>query len=253
MLIDWFTVIAQVVNFLVLVYLLKRFLYKPILNAIDEREQRIASQLEDAARQKAEAQGEREQYEQLNQDLNQQKTTLLKEAQTAAGTERQRLLDEAKQEYASLRKNLQESLATEKTSLAGELKRRTQQEVFNIARKVLTDLSGTMLESQIATVFLQKLNSLNKDEADQLRSSFKTTEPLIVRSTFDLSPEQQSTFAEAIKKLLGDGAQVQFRTLPEEVGGIELSAGGYKIAWTIAEYLDGLEHRIAKMEDVGLT
>jgi F-type H+-transporting ATPase subunit b len=55
MLIDWFTVIAQIINFLILVYLLKRFLYKPILNAIDEREKRIASQLEDAAKQKAEA------------------------------------------------------------------------------------------------------------------------------------------------------------------------------------------------------
>ncbi|MEZ4962362.1 MAG: F0F1 ATP synthase subunit delta [Saprospiraceae bacterium] len=249
MLIDWFTVIAQIVNFLILVYLLKRFLYKPILNAIDEREQRIASQLEDAAKQKADATKEREQFEHLNQDLNEKKETLLKEAQTTAETERQRLLDKAKKEYSSLRKNLHESLDAEKTSLNGELRRRTQQEVFDISRKVLTDLAGTTLEGQIARVFLQKLNSLGKDEADQLRSSFKTMEPLTVRSAFDLSPEQQSAFAEAIKKLLGDGAQVQFRTSPEEVGGIELSAGGYKIAWTIAEYLDGLEQRITRMEE----
>ncbi|MCB0521014.1 MAG: F0F1 ATP synthase subunit B [Lewinellaceae bacterium] len=249
MLIDWFTVIAQIVNFLILVYLLKRFLYKPILNAIDEREQRIASQLEDAAKQKADATKEREQFEHLNQDLNEKKETLLKEAQTTAETERQRLLDKAKKEYSSLRKNLHESLDAEKTSLNGELRRRTQQEVFDISRKVLSDLAGTTLESQIATVFLQKLNNLGKDEADQLRSSFKTTEPLIVRSAFDLSPELQSTFAEAIKKLLGAGAQVQFRNSPEGVGGIEISAGGYKIAWTIAEYLDGLEQRIARMEE----
>lgn len=244
MLIDWFTVIAQIVNFLILVYLLKRFLYKPILNAIEERERRIASQLEDAAKQKAEATQEREQYEHLNEDLNQKKATLLKEAQTAADTERQHLLDEAKKEYSSLRKNLQASLTAEKATLDGELKHRTQQEVFNIARKVLTDLSGTTLEGQIANVFLQKIKTLGKEESEQLRSSFKTSEPLTVRSAFDLSPEQQSRFAEAIKKLLGADAQVQFRTSPEEVGGIELSAGGYKIAWTIAEYLDGLEKRI---------
>jgi F-type H+-transporting ATPase subunit b len=48
MLIDWFTVGAQVVNFLILVWLLKRFLYKPILHAIDERERRIAKELADA-------------------------------------------------------------------------------------------------------------------------------------------------------------------------------------------------------------
>jgi len=49
MLIDWFTVVAQVVNFLILVWLLKRFLYRPILNAIDAREKRIATKLADAA------------------------------------------------------------------------------------------------------------------------------------------------------------------------------------------------------------
>ena len=37
MLIDWFTVGAQALNFIILVWLLKRFLYKPILDAIDAR------------------------------------------------------------------------------------------------------------------------------------------------------------------------------------------------------------------------
>ena len=43
MLIDWFTVGAQALNFLILVWLMKRFLYKPILHAIDAREKRIAT------------------------------------------------------------------------------------------------------------------------------------------------------------------------------------------------------------------
>ncbi len=48
MLIDWFTVGAQALNFLILVWLMKRFLYKPILNAIDAREKKIAAELADA-------------------------------------------------------------------------------------------------------------------------------------------------------------------------------------------------------------
>src|SRR5690625_1258947 len=60
--VDWFTVIAQILNFLVLVWLLKRFLYKPVLNAIDEREKKIASELEDAALHKAEARKEKEKF-----------------------------------------------------------------------------------------------------------------------------------------------------------------------------------------------
>ena len=52
--INWFTVIAQVINFLILVWLMKRYLYKPVLNAIDEREKKIAAQLADAEAKKAE-------------------------------------------------------------------------------------------------------------------------------------------------------------------------------------------------------
>ena len=67
--VDWFTVIAQILNFLVLVWLLKRFLYKPVLNAIDEREKKIASELEDAAIHKAEARKEKEKFLQKNKGI----------------------------------------------------------------------------------------------------------------------------------------------------------------------------------------
>ena len=59
MLIDWFTVGAQVLNFVVLVWLMKRFLYRPILDAIDAREKRVAAELADADARRAEAGRER--------------------------------------------------------------------------------------------------------------------------------------------------------------------------------------------------
>ena len=73
MLIDWFTVAAQVVNFLILVWLLKRFLYKPILRALDAREQQIALTLADADAKKAEAQQERDEFRKKNEAFDQQR------------------------------------------------------------------------------------------------------------------------------------------------------------------------------------
>lgn len=66
MLFDWFTVGAQVLNFLVLVWLMKRFLYKPVLDAIDAREKRIAQSLADAALKDAAAQKERDEFQAKN-------------------------------------------------------------------------------------------------------------------------------------------------------------------------------------------
>ncbi|MGO8820022.1 MAG: F0F1 ATP synthase subunit B, partial [Desulfomonilaceae bacterium] len=69
MLIDWFTVIAQIINFLILVFLLKRFLFDKITGAMDERERKISSTLDDANSTKRLAAEEAERYRQMNQAL----------------------------------------------------------------------------------------------------------------------------------------------------------------------------------------
>ena len=84
MLIDWFTVAAQVINFLILVWLLKRFLYKPILRDIDAREQRIEAQLADADATKAEAQQERDEFLHKNEAFDQQRAARLSQATNEA-------------------------------------------------------------------------------------------------------------------------------------------------------------------------
>ena len=76
MLIDWFTVVAQAINFLLLVWLLKRFLYKPILQAIDDREKRIATQLQEAGATKEDAEKERRDFQKKNAEFDQQRDAL---------------------------------------------------------------------------------------------------------------------------------------------------------------------------------
>jgi len=103
MLIDWFTVGAQIVNFLILVWLLKHFLYKPILDAIDAREKRIAAELADADTKKAEAEKERTDFEDKNKVFDQQRSALLGKAADEANAERTRLIDQAHKDAESLR------------------------------------------------------------------------------------------------------------------------------------------------------
>ena len=105
MLIDWFTVGAQALNFLILVWLMKRFLYKPILHAIDEREKQIATELANADKKKAEAQKESDEFKHKNEEFDQQRAALLSKATDEAKSERQRLLDEARQAATALSSN----------------------------------------------------------------------------------------------------------------------------------------------------
>src|ERR1700679_685978 len=117
MLIDWFTVGAQALNFLILVWLLKRFLYKPILNAIDARERRIASELADADAKKKEAQKESDDFQNKNKAFDEQRGALLGKATDEAKAEREHLLGEARKEADNLRVGQATALRNDQTRL----------------------------------------------------------------------------------------------------------------------------------------
>jgi F-type H+-transporting ATPase subunit b len=247
-LIDWFTVAAQVVNFLILVWLLKRFLYKPILHAIDAREKRIASALADADAKKAEAQQERDTYQRKNAMVDQQRAALLSQATHEAKAERQRLLDEARQAAEVLRAERQDALKREQQSLNAEIARRIREEVFAIARKALTDLAEASLEARMSEVFARRLRALNDDAKEGLAKALKASaEPVLVRSAFELPSEQRAAIQSALNETFLAEIQARFETAPDLISGIELSANGRKVAWSIADYLASLEKSVGEL------
>jgi F-type H+-transporting ATPase subunit b len=242
MLINWFTVIAQAINFLILVWLLKRFLYKPILHAIDEREKGIATVLAEAEAKKAEAQKERDDFQHKNEAFDQERVALLKKAAEDANAERQRLLEEARKDADALRAKRQDALRTEQHNLSQDIIRWTQKQVFAITRKTLRDLAGASLEERMGDVFVQRVRALTGEAKEQLATAFKTSNHTVsVHSAFDLPPAQRSAIESAVKETFAPDAHVQFETAPEVVSGIELSINGHKIAWSIADYLATLE------------
>ncbi len=137
MLIDWFTVGAQIVNFLILVWLLKHFLYKPILDAIDAREKRIAAELADADAKKADAEKERTDFEDKNKAFDEQRSALLNKAENEAKAERERLIGQAKKDTDNLRANHADALRGDQIRLGSEITLLAEKEVFSIARKAL--------------------------------------------------------------------------------------------------------------------
>ncbi|MFC1766560.1 F0F1 ATP synthase subunit B [Planctomycetota bacterium] len=248
MLIDWFTVVAQALNFLILVWLMKRFLYKPILHAIDARETRIAKELADADQKKAEAQKERDEFQHKNEVFDEQRATLLTQATDEAQTERQRLLDEARQAAATLHEKRQETLRNDAHSLNQSIYNRTQQEVFSIARKALSDLAGTSLEARLAEVFTRRLQDMDSPVKTGLAEALKTaSDPAIVRSAFDLPVEQRATIQNAINETFSANIRIRFETSPDLISGIELTTNGQKVAWSIADYVMSMENVAADL------
>ena len=251
--IDWFTFGAQIVNFLILIGLLKRFLYGPILAAMDAREERISSRLADAREKREAAQAEKEKYQSLQANLEEARTQALAEAEQEAQARRQELLHEAREEVAHLEREWREALERERESFLRELSERAVAETIAVARRALRDLADADLEEQAVEVFLERLRTLTGEERAALTEALRSTDHgAVVHSAFALSEAHQAQIREHLDEQLGGKSDVAFDTDAEVGFGVELRVGERKVAWSLDSYLDALKARVRERLDAEL-
>lgn len=239
---DWFTLTAQVINFLVLVGLLKYFLYGPIIRAMEEREAKIAHRLEDAARQRTEADRQAKEYEQQIREFEVQRAQLMSEAKEGADDQRRQLLDQARQEADSLRHSWQKSLQHEQHSFTSDLREKTARRIVAIARRALRDLAGMELEAAILARFTERLEAMPQDQLDSLATSLaETRHELVVHTTFEIPERRRGPLIEVVQGLVPNEASVRLETSNELICGIEIRTSSYRIGWSVRDYLDNLE------------
>ncbi len=239
--IDWLTVGAQIVNFLILVYLLKRFLYRPVLEAMHRREQRIADRLRDADAREREAAEEARGFRRRSDELAERRGSLLAEARQEAETERRRLLDEARADVREQRERWRAELEREWEDVRREMRRRMAGTVTEATRRALAALAGLELERAIGSMFQRRLANLTDHDRRALADG---SGPIEIASPADLEPGLREELAGAVRAHLG--REVAFVRADDLVGGMELRTDTWRMSWTVAEYLRDLDDRLAE-------
>jgi F-type H+-transporting ATPase subunit b len=248
MLIDWFTVVAQLVNFAVLIWLLKRFLYRPVLDAMAAREQRVRETVAAADRQKAAAEAEAQRLHAQQEALAQHKEALLQDARAEATALRDELLAQARKEAEARQIQLRRSLDRDWQEFRVELAQRTQGEALDVARQALRELADSAIEARMAEAFLKKLAALDGDTRAQIQATARRSEhPLVVRSGFELATPIRERLQQSLREQLAPQIELRFETLPGLVAGIEVAFDGQKLAWTFDDFLRSLELDVRKL------
>jgi F-type H+-transporting ATPase subunit b len=242
MLIDWFTVAAQLVNFLILVWLLRRFLYQPVLKAIGEREKKIADELQHAACVEEEAARQKSEWQRKNDDFDKSQGERLRQAAEEVEKKRSALLEEARTEYVDLQTRLREALQKEQLEQQQEDLRHIRSEVFDLAGKVLEELSDTTLQERIVSVFCSRLQASGKKLIGEMAATIreKRLQP-VVRSAFELQPGERLRVRETVRKLFTPDLELTYETSGESGAGIELCVDGRCIAWNFETALESLK------------
>lgn len=248
MLIDGFTVVAQIVNFLILLFLLNRFLYKPILKAIDQRQAQMETRWQAAEAEQEKAQAEAETHRQARQRLEEQREDLLAQAKAEADEMRQAELKQAREQVAQRRQEWQAALDNEQERAIAELRQQIGQQVIAIARRVLQDLAQADLEQQVIKTFQQKLYDLDDETRQALRQALMDAEkPITVQTGQELAESSRAALHQTLRETsLLKEQPLHFEVSPDLIVGIRLQTDHYDLAWTVADYLRDLETAIAQ-------
>lgn len=252
MLIDPFTVIAQIVNFAILVVALKYLLYDRVIDAMDRREASIASRLAEADEREAVATEEAERLRRERAQLDQDRHELMDRARDEAAEHRTELVDRARAEVNDDRRRWQRGLQAEQREFRRELERRTAHEVMELGRRALFDLADARLEAAVLDRALDHLEAQT-----EVRDVIVTGEgPLTVRTAFEVPDAERDEIIQRLRAMdLPADRQVRFELEPDLLLGVELRGDGTAISWNATDYVDRLaasvEELAAHVDDTG--
>lgn len=240
--IDGFTVAAQIVNFLILVWLLKRFLYGPITQAIAARQQKIVAALEDARLQTQQAEAERQAYQARQAELETQRDTWLAQARQEVAAQRETWLAAARREVEALRADWLAAWQRERTENQRALQREAARRLTEALRQALRELADADLEPRMLEPLLARLRALDAGERMILVQAARGG--CVVHTAFPLDAARQAQWQAALSEWLGNEISFTFRHDPETACGVTLEMPGHRLAWTLDSYLDGFSEQL---------
>lgn len=233
--VDWITVLAQIANFLVLLWLLKRFLYKPILDGIDAREKAIAQRIADAEKAQTDAKAAESEYVKQRAQLISDQEALLEKALAATEEQRAELLADARTKLQQEQDDWRQHLEHERHVFNQRLEERGADALLQLTRKALHDLADERLEDAIVRNVAKQLQPMAKELAQAAAGS---TEAQV--TTREVLPEAtQRVLQQEVQQLLPE-VILSFSTNPQQAPGVIMQIGGAQVAWTTDSYIDEL-------------
>lgn len=242
--IDWWTLAIQTINFLVVVWLLSRFLYRPVQRMIEAREASDRAAAEDAQKKAEAAESRRAEYEQKLAEVDEQMRSREAELHEAMQREREQVLSDARKDAEDLRATAHADIEDARTRAVADLREEIAVLARDLAERALSGapadpLAG--LEAELA----------RRDQADltRMRQDLAAGGTLTLVTAAELSDEMRGRLREALTDRLGESPTLAFETDPDVLGGLRLRLPHGVLDLSVAGRLDAAAKAMAGGED----
>lgn len=235
---DWTTFALEILNFLVLVWVLKRLLYKPVLKVIADRKAEIQNRLSEAETLRNDAQALREQYENRQAEWNREKDTVRNRMLEEVNAERGRRLTALQ---ASLEEEREKARAVNERRLA-DLTRQAEHAAIaqggQFTARLLARLASVDLEARLVEILLEDLSRIPDERRQTIRAACETGEAaVLVTSAHELNQLQRRSLQEAVESFLGRSVSCEWREEKGLLAGIRLSLGPWVLGANLEDEL----------------
>ncbi len=231
---DWTTFALEIINFLALIWILKRFLYRPVLATLAARRAGIESALNEARATEARAAALKSQFASRLADWEQEKAAARNQFDAQMAAEQARQMETLNRELATERQrnaardaHRQETLQRELATQSGTLARQ-------FASALLARLAGPEIEARLVEIFVEELSALPEGRLDALRASQNGPGKGVLCSAYALSEEQRQQISSAVDARLGKLVHLEFVEDRELLAGVRLSLGAWQLDLSLA-------------------
>lgn len=233
---DWTTFLLELMNFAVLLWVLNRFLYRPVMNVIAERKRAIQQTLSDAERTRSEAQALQSQYENRLEEWEREREKARVELRAEMSAERIRLLEHLRIELEQEREKaaVVEHRRRKDFSLQAETAALVLGGTF--VSRLLSRLGGLELERKIIDLVRQDLSELPHDQLRRIRESSATIGgPITITSAYPLDTARRDQLSQACRTLAGREVSCEFLVDQTLVSGLRISIGSWVLRANIQD------------------
>ena len=242
--INWFVILATMVNFFILMFLLNRLFYKPVIKAMDERQARLAAQKAEAVRILEEANEQSAEYRQQLANIEDTRQTLLAKARQEAKEQFDGMVEKYQQEADRKREFFMQEVAKEQDSFLGEVREVLGESAVKLAGDIINTLAAEDLEHRTFSLFLEQVRSIDSarlaDEASASTGNYNAT----LLSSKGVTPEQRKAIEDSLQEALGTLPDISYEEDPELVLGFELRFDTLVIQKNVRKYLQETQANI---------
>lgn len=230
---ELYTIIAQIINFGVLILLLNKFLYKPVLKTMDKRRNDIKQKIEETEKKLQESDKLKEDYLKKLNEVEKENVVLRKQAVEDIKKFKELELQKVKEDISVKKDRFNDYLYSEQRSLIENFNDNLVDLFVKYSSDILKVIANSSLQKEVVNSFVDKLKNLAKDKVDAINNS--NVDTIHILSSDELDDEEKKIIERSLTNKGINFEKIEYGIDKKLIVGVELRAKSYALSWNIKE------------------